>query len=225
MWLKLSKRMQIIADEIKNSGAKNLIDIGCDHGYIPIYLLKEKIVSSAVLVDISKQSLEKAIELGNRNNIENVQYICTDGLKGVQIANNSVVSMSGMGGAEIISIISDVKPELLVLSPQKNVYELRVYLQQFYEFVRDYIVADNGKFYFVISLKIKDIKKSYDKLSYEELLFGKTSLIERNETFYEYLSSTLSKLNKILVKMNKLDSNYQEKLKIKEACEKLLREF
>ncbi len=56
--VKLSDRLVSIADEIKKG--QTMADIGCDHGFLPFYLLKEGISPKVIMIDISEKSLEKA---------------------------------------------------------------------------------------------------------------------------------------------------------------------
>ena len=56
--MKLSDRLQLIADEIKVG--ETMADIGCDHGFLPIYLMSEKKCPKAIMTDISEGSLQKA---------------------------------------------------------------------------------------------------------------------------------------------------------------------
>lgn len=56
--MKLSERLQLIADEI-NKG-ETMADIGTDHGFLPLYLLETGKCPHVVMADISSGSLKKA---------------------------------------------------------------------------------------------------------------------------------------------------------------------
>lgn len=56
----ISKRLNKISSHIKG---KRMADIGTDHGLVPIFLIENKIVDYAIAADISKPSLQKAIDL------------------------------------------------------------------------------------------------------------------------------------------------------------------
>ncbi len=72
--IKLSKRLNKIA-ELVDFG-DSVIDVGTDHGYVPNFLCENKISSDIIATDISKNSLEKSIELtrelGNEKEIRNI---------------------------------------------------------------------------------------------------------------------------------------------------------
>ena len=50
--MELSKRLQTIADMV--SEGNRLVDIGTDHGYIPIYLIQKNRIPSALAMDVGK---------------------------------------------------------------------------------------------------------------------------------------------------------------------------
>ena len=59
--MSISFRLKYIAGLV--SPGYTVADIGTDHGYVPVFLLREKIIPHAIAVDLSKGSLEKAREL------------------------------------------------------------------------------------------------------------------------------------------------------------------
>jgi len=109
------------------------VDVGTDHGYIPIWLLQQKICPFAVASDINKGPLEKARENGIRYGVADrlMLYLC-DGLDGVEPEKNGVtdVCICGMGGELIGAIVTRsvyVKENRcnLILQPMSSGYELR----------------------------------------------------------------------------------------------------
>ena len=56
--MELSERLNFIIKHIENTSV--LADIGTDHGYIPLYAVKNGICSKAIAVDINKEPLDKA---------------------------------------------------------------------------------------------------------------------------------------------------------------------
>ena len=61
--MKLSKRLQLIADVIsKYKQGSVLADIGSDHGYLPCYLIKNKIITCAYACDVAQGPLDSAKE-------------------------------------------------------------------------------------------------------------------------------------------------------------------
>ena len=78
---KLSKRLQTIANVVTK---KVVCDVGCDHGLLAEYLLEKNIVDFVYVSDISKPSLDKAINLLSKK-YNTFQAICTNGLLGYDV--------------------------------------------------------------------------------------------------------------------------------------------
>ena len=75
----ISKRLKYIAGLV--TPGYIIADIGTDHGYVPVYLLKEHLVPRAIAVDISKDSLKKAEDLAGRAGLaEKMDCRLSDGL-------------------------------------------------------------------------------------------------------------------------------------------------
>ena len=98
---KLGKRLEVIASLVN---CKRIADVGCDHGKLAYYLLDNGIVDYAVVSDISKPSLNKAVDILSKTKY-NFDYICCDGLTGYKGYNIDQCIIAGMGGDEIIKII------------------------------------------------------------------------------------------------------------------------
>ena len=56
----LSKRLKMVATLLGNGNV--ICDVGCDHAYLPIYLIESDAFSKAIAMDIRKGPLYKAIE-------------------------------------------------------------------------------------------------------------------------------------------------------------------
>ena len=90
--IKLSKRLNKIA-ELVDLGA-SVIDVGTDHGYVPNFLCENKISSDVIATDISKNSLEKSIELtkelGNEKFVRNILA------NGIVNENRDIIIIAGL---------------------------------------------------------------------------------------------------------------------------------
>lgn len=92
--IKLSNRLKKIA-ELVDFGA-SVIDVGTDHGYVPNFLCEENISKDIIATDISKNSLEKSIELTKKlNNEKCIKNILANGIvneKRENIISSSIIS-------------------------------------------------------------------------------------------------------------------------------------
>ena len=120
---KLPKRLQKIAELVTK---RNICDVGCDHGKLSDYLLNNGMVDSVIVSDISAPSLQKAIDLLKKHNYK-FESICCDGLKGYSGRQVDQCIISGMGGDEIIKIISSSPIEInsFILSQTRSISQKR----------------------------------------------------------------------------------------------------
>lgn len=58
--MQLSLRLSAIADMVTTGN--RLVDVGCDHGYLPVYLIQQKKIPSAIAMDVRKGPLSRAKE-------------------------------------------------------------------------------------------------------------------------------------------------------------------
>jgi tRNA (adenine22-N1)-methyltransferase len=149
-----------------------------------------------------------------------------DGLVGIDIVYPCDVTIAGMGGELICSII-DSKPELksdcvrLILQPMTRQETLRKYLSENgFRFEKE-ITVEEGKYYTVIACSYDGIKR---ELSPFELVFGAEGIRTEDETFAGYLKAKLSVIKNVSAgkKTGGSDSSYEDGI-IKQA-EKMLNE-
>lgn len=191
--IKLGKRLELIASLVNY---KRVCDVGCDHGKLAYYLLSNKIADYVVVSDISQPSLNKAIDLLSKTDY-NFDYICCDGLKGYNNYNIQQCIISGMGGDEIIKIVSNspIVIKSFILSPQHNNLEVKKYMLSVgYDIDYDIIIKDKGKFYNIIRFEKSDNVSVY---SDEQLLIGKSNNNSISD-FDEFVDYELNKISKLL---------------------------
>lgn len=149
----LDTRMSALLAEIPIG--KNLADIGADHGYVSVqYALNNK-NNLVVGSDISASSIKKAQNYARKMRADNYITRVGDGTAAIRDLNIDVLLISGMGGMEIINILSNSpKYECYVLSPQRNVDCVRQYLSDNnIQPIKDYKIASGGKFYDIMVCK------------------------------------------------------------------------
>lgn len=210
---KLSKRLQMIADIVSQ---KIVCDVGCDHGLLARYLLDQSLVDYIYVSDISKPSLEKAIDLLSCD-YTNFKAICTNGLMGYQGINDiDECIISGMGGNEIINIIktSPIMIDSYILSPQHNIIETKEFMLSLgYQIVFDIIIKDKHKFYTIFKCKKSNSSNNLSKL---DLTFGKDSFTNAKSDIREYIEYMENKIKNL---QDRVDENTKNVLI--EKCELL----
>ena len=147
-----SKRIERLCSLLQR--AEVFADVGCDHGYCSEYMLKNGLCDKAILSDISRGSLQKAEDLLQTYIQEGkVVAVLGDGLFGVPSDVDEVL-IAGMGGSEIVEILSDKKygfmPKRFVFQPMHDAEKLRRYIiEHDGQIERDFTFSD-GKYYDVL---------------------------------------------------------------------------
>jgi len=195
--MKISKRLETISEFIDDNC--NIIDVGCDHALLDIYLFKNKKNIKLIASDIGVGPLEQA-----KKNIE--KYNCDikvklgNGLDSIEKDIDTVI-ITGMGGDTIVDIfkrgissISNVKT--IVLSPQSEWMKVRSYINSLGFYIVDEKIIKDGKYYLI--MKFVKGKKKY---SLYELEFGPVLLKNRTEAFIDYYTYLLKEELNIKRKM------------------------
>jgi len=158
--IKLSKRLQAVADLIDNDAS--VADIGTDHGHLPVYIAQTFKVKKIIASDISAASLDKARKSATENNvIEAITFLVMSGLSGVAPAQVDTIIITGLGGETIIQILKDApwtnnRKIKLILQPQSKIDVLfRFLYDNDYENIETKYVSDKGKRYIVIVVNQK----------------------------------------------------------------------
>ena len=143
--MQLSKRLSAVAEFVTPGGC--LVDVGTDHGYVPIALLEQKKISSAIAMDVNRGPLERA-----REHIAQYQmgdYIETR----LRAGEGDSLLIAGMGGGLTIRILSEGEPLLsgfreLILEPQSDIDRVRAWLLEHGFFLaQENFVEEDGKYY------------------------------------------------------------------------------
>ena len=197
--MKLSKRLQTIADFVKKGAV--VADIGTDHAHIPIYLIKNNIISKAYACDINAGPLEKAKENINYYGVKNIELRLSNGLEKLKIDEADTFIIAGMGGELIIDILDGGqgffdKKNTFILSPHTKIEEVRNYLlRKGLKILKEDMCIDEGKFYTVMEAVYIGKTFSYTK---GELLFGKYLIDNKDSVLFEYLKKEKKKYLNII---------------------------
>ena len=150
--IKLKERLSRVFSEVPEGSV--VADIGADHGKLSASLIETKRASRVIAVDISADSLSKTEELSKKLGIE-IDARVGDGLTAISKEDGvDVVVIAGMGGYEIMKILSSAKItfDRYILLPHQNAKELRQFVKDKFFIEKDYVVKENGKYYSLIVL-------------------------------------------------------------------------
>lgn len=215
-----SERLKKIADYAIEGGT--ILDIGSDHAYLPIYLVKEELVSQAIAGEVVEGPYEKAKkEVANQALTNKISVRLGNGFE-VLKKNESIntVFICGMGGLLISEIIEKgekqnkiPKNSRLVLQANNKEKELRVNLSHWnFQIIEESIVKENNKFYEIMVVKKVENQPIYSK---EEFSYGPILLKEKNSIFQEKWQKIIDKNKEILENLDK-NKHLQEINKLRE---------
>lgn len=218
--MKIGKRLNRLCTLVGNRGV--VIDVGTDHGKLAKKVLDEGQVDFVYATDISKKCLEKAENvLKNEISEQKAKCIVSDGLLGLdEIKKCDLVIIAGMGGNEIVKILSENKRweeffEFL-LQPMQDAEILRGFLAEAgFKILSDEILEERGKFYSI--LKVRKITQNERTENLDELskYFGKFYKTDESSDFkgfLEYTRKTLRGRAQYLTKNDLLKLNFCENI-------------
>lgn len=198
------KRIDTLCALLQKS--ETFADVGCDHGYCSEYVLKNGLCDKVIFSDVSRGSLAKAESL-LKEYVEdgNAVGVLGDGFFGVPKDTQQVL-IAGMGGSEIVSILSDKKygflPERFVFQPMHDQEKLRRYIVANGGYIERDFTFQDVKFYDVIvgGKWVDSMEKpSYTDAEYE---FGKDNLRELGEAFVLRTERLLKDIDRYLTREN-----------------------
>ncbi|HAT4105791.1 tRNA (adenine(22)-N(1))-methyltransferase [Clostridium perfringens] len=201
--MELSKRLKRIAEHVDK--CESVADIGTDHGYIPIYLVKEGICKKAIASDINKGPIEKAkVNVAFEGISNKVKCLLGPGLNPLKVGEVNGVILAGMGGNLTRDILlADMdkvkKYDFIILQPAQNPEVLREFLyKNDYEIIDEDLIKDEGRFYELFKVKYNE---NSEKLVFEDELYYEVSplLREKNHSlFKEFIEEKINRCETIL---------------------------
>ncbi|MBC2579226.1 class I SAM-dependent methyltransferase [Clostridium sp. DJ247] len=213
--MELSLRLKNIVAMVDSCDC--IADIGTDHGYIPIYLVKNHICRRAIASDINKGPVKKAkfnVELENVQ--DKVQCRLGPGLTTIMPGEVQGIVIAGMGGNLISNILEESedvfrKAEFAILQPVQNPEVLREYVyKKGYKIVDEELCIDEGRFYEIIKITYGLNSENVNEVFYE---IGKILVEKKHPLLEEYIKSKLNKYGKILNNINE-DTEIANKRKL-----------
>lgn len=202
--IKLSKRLSAISSYIENNSS--VIDVGTDHGYIPVWLAQTGRAEKIYASDLRKGPLDSARRTAAEYGVtDKIEFILTDGLVDTDLCSYDTVVIAGMGGETIISILENSKWVIregmkLILQPQSKVPELLKWLNTNKICVDNaQLVEDEHRIYVVLSTKVgrKSLENDFVEYFPSKLIDNKDPLL------YSYLSELEMKIKKTVLGLQK----------------------
>lgn len=177
---RISKRLKAITSYVAKDD--KVVDVGCDHGLLSIYLIENNLVSKVIASDVNENALKNAISNIEKRNLH-IKTVLSDGIEKIDLKDINTLIISGMGTSTILHILHDNKKlkkiNKLIIQANNDYYILRKNLnEKGYYLKEESYTYDKNKWY-VTSLFVKsDNKNTIDVLKYGFL---------NNEDYNDYL--------------------------------------
>ena len=180
----LQPRLHAISSLVPN-GAK-LVDVGTDHGFIPVRLLLDDRIRTAIASDLGTLPLDHARRTAEHYGVtDRVEFRLCDGLTGISENEVDTIVIAGMGGDNIAAILSAApwtkNGALLLLQPMSKPEVLRRFLpENGYRVIAEQLVADKGVIYPILTVLGGEMPAATDAQAYGGFLLGQDPLQRRH---------------------------------------------
>ena len=210
----ISNRLKSLVKYIKPTD--KVIDVGCDHALLDIYLVKNGYLDNVIVSDVHKNALQSGIDnIKKEGLLELIEARLGSGLE-VLTENDNIdtVLISGMGATTIIKILNNnylKNINKLIIQSNNDYYLLRSEITKMgYYITHEESIYDNSKYYVNIVFEKGNI--SYNE---EDLKFG--PFLKKDSYFYKYIKEKYEDIlknipetslarNEILDKIKELDN-------------------
>lgn len=208
--MKISKRLLKIASYVLDNSC--VLDVGCDHALLDIYLVLNKNNVKAIASDVNENALKIARKnIEKYNLLDKIDVVLQDGLVNLSLDVDTLV-IAGMGTKTILDILNKGNLDnikRIIVSSNNNYYELRKGITKLgFKIVLEDMVYENNIYYPIIVFERGSIK--YSKL---ELEYGPILLKQKSDIFLKYINFKKNNLNKILDNLDKKNLSTYHKIK------------
>lgn len=190
----LSNRLKEIASFIPDNA--KMVDIGCDHALLDIYLYKNRKNIKIIASDINENALEQAKKNIKKYKLDKfIETRLSNGLDNINSNEIDTIVISGMGSHTIVGILRMNQKKLInvdniIIQSNNHIDFLRERILELNYYIdSEKLVKDNNIIYTIISFKKG--KKRYNK---KEIFFGPYLLKENSNLFKEKNKQDLEKL-------------------------------
>ncbi len=222
----LSKRLKRIAESIE--GYDTIADIGTDHAYLPIYLVKMKKIKRAIASDINDGPVKIAKNRTKQYRVADyIEVRKGNGLDILLPGEADVIIIAGMGGILISDILEHGlevvrSAEFFVLQPMRDSERVRKWLlKNSFEIFDEDLIKDDGKIYEIIWARFSKVAQLSDVGENNDLMLIGEHVIKRKHLLVlEVVDKKIKELEKILESLS--DKSSVNSTERADECNKLL---
>lgn len=210
--IKLSSRLKSLAEFIDDNC--NMVDIGCDHGLLDIYLFHNKKNINIIASDVNENALNNAKNNIKKYNLnDKIETVLSNGLDNIDTKNIDTMVIAGMGAHTAVGILYNNLKKLkninkLIIQSNNDLDFLRYKVIKIgYYISREKLIKDAGIIYTII-----EFKKGYRLYNKKQLYFGPFLLKENSDLFREKCELELKKMEQFYPMIPKEKFCYRYKI-------------
>ena len=205
----LSKRLASLVSFFNDKD--RVVDVGCDHGYLSIYLKENNLVESIIASDVNENALNVAKENIKECGLD-IPTVLSDGIDNVDITGINCLVMSGMGTATVLHILEDSNKlkqiNKIIVQSNNNHDILRKQMnKKGYYLNNEVAVYDRGKWYLSM-LFVKSSKRNTDL----EIEYG----LLTNHDYIRFMVDKLVRINNRIPDLEDREENNKKIYHLKE---------
>ena len=185
--MKVSNRLYSVSLLVHEN--EKIIDIGCDHGLLDIYLtLNKKCICSCC--DVSPNIVFRAVSnISKYHLLDSINVFVGNGYNDLKLDYDSVMILAGMGTATILKILEKNKTNNIICQTNTDLYLLRKTICEMGYFIsNENITFENNRYYITIRFT-----RGNSLYSYDELLLGPILLQKKDSLFHDYVVNLYNK--------------------------------
>lgn len=202
MKVKLNSRLMAVASFVEKE--RSIIDVGCDHALLSIYLVQNLELKKVIASDIKEGPLVRARENIHKYQLENhITIKLGAGIETIEEDIDTII-ISGMGGLNMIGILKYCPEkyknvDTIILSPNSDTDKVRKEICKLGFYIeKESLVKDNNIIYPIILFQ-----RGKRKYYYSDYLLGPYLIQHKNSLLIEYLLKEKEKKEKLLQSLPK----------------------
>ncbi len=224
----LSDRMQALTDMVTPGTV--ITDVGCDHGFVSVYLVQKGISPRVIAMDVRSGPLDRAKEHIREYGLQDkIETRLSDGLQKLNTGEAEGMICAGMGGPLMEKILTEGREQArsfreLILQPQSEIPHFREFLmEEGYLLLDENIIYEEGKYYFMMKVRwLGEMSEDTTRCGVKRSWLGETGdgffselakqygvglLLKKDRILKEYLEKMLADRRQIVEHLeNKADA-------------------
>lgn len=189
----LSDRLLAVASMVTPGSV--VCDVGCDHGYVSIYLVEHQVCPRVIAMDVNEGPLKAAMEhVREAGLLPYIEIRLSDGVTALEPGEADCLIIAGMGGRLMERILTEGRGQIatmkeVILQPQSEIAAFRKFLrEQGYALLSENMIFEDGKYYPMMKVapgKVRNTETVLWQQVYDR--YGFLLLQEKHPVLHQFL--------------------------------------